>query len=531
MGFLRALIERWFDRRFSAASLLVALGTETATGGFDAARTAVLRVPVPPASNFELSFTGDEAGLRVHQSWLRWFGLGERVYLVDSAPMAMLARPLGMLVYRGITSRPTQALWGIWHPLVEREPLPIFDHEWVSAQAVHNRRAIPPDEPFGEIQFSLPPLAGRFRRDRPPLPPSGPFVPPDGSDQMPPEACPPVNAFFSLCLQNPLAPPNDKKRDTMSDRALIVKNAFGSRGYHNRGYTAGEGGLQTFDQMMARFRQDLAAVPNLCQCELDKVVILLVAHGKPGELQWQDSAASQVKISFDSFVEALAETPEIKANPQKFVLLVKSCHSGQFFFNKLPGALEGMNLVTSTPDEHGVSYGGGLGRWIRDALKNPNVRTWEDFLSYILWSWRHASGSYHPRPNSGRIVGCRALATLTSIDYSGADLGTNWSLEYLTQTPRTIVPTTLARGQTTMSTVLLDQLTRPCDTTPIRIYVSLQAKIDFQGDSHSGFQGANVDQVCNPGARTQQTMIIDVGGPGGSARLTAAFELHTRCSP
>lgn len=531
MGFLRRLLDGWLDRRFSGAAREAARATETRAGGFGHARTAVFRVPLPLREPLSLRFAG-EPELRVRRSLLGWLGLGERLYLVDAVPMGMLEHPLGLLVFRGLSRRPATALWGTRLPLLQGEPVPIGDDDWLRAHVVHNVQAIPPAREPGGVQLSLPPLVGPFPRRRAPIPPSGGFTAPSGTGALPTGACPPVHAFFGLCLQAPLAPPDDPKRETMTDWTSSLGSAFQGRGYPARSYTAGDAGLRTFDQMVEAFRRDLAAVPNLCRCPDDKVVIFLTAHGGQGTLQWQVDAANPETVSIEAFAQALAGTPAIAANPAKFVLLVASCYSGQLFLDELPGALAGMGLVTSTSDETVTSVRGGLAGWIQDALGDRGVRTWEDLTARVMWGWRNDK-AHHTRPRTGWFEGCRATATVRSVAYAGTDMGSAWSLEYLTRTPSETVATALVHGQSTpLGTTLLDRLIRPCDGTSHDLFVQLQAQIDFGGQRRSGFQGKRVSQPCDPETRTTHDFTVGVSGDAGQvADLEVTFELHTRCVP
>ena len=531
MNALALALEGWFDQRNVRRILKRLRGDPELSESFDLEQTAIYRVRLPDDQRIEVRANTGESW-SFHRTFLEIFGLGDRLYLVDSVPLGWFEKPMVLVRMRGLASAPRWWLPVRSHFTINGNQFPHWHFPSLRGSAVFNRAAIPIPSfraaPRSGVVAALLPLAGPFPPDRRPIPDGNlPFQPTCGGGQ-------PTGTrrllFYGLCCQNPGAPLRGEARDGLLDAVDRIKGGFEARGYTSRRLVA-DSSYRTFDSMMQQFKHDIEQDQAYCQSADDQLVICLGAHGHDGTIsyQWSPNHASE-SVDVVRFWRALAAIQKIATAPGKVYLIVYSCHSGQFFDANCPASLGGIHLLTATQDRHNVARFGGLDHWIEDALADPCVLNWETFLDRVMWGWTR-SRVHHPRPRSGDLRGCRTQITLRNIAYAGVDLGPEWRFNIQIEGNDTAIPpTTLTHaGDTAVSHLVHDWL-YACGPDRIELWITNQSWLVDPSRNVSHLGGGLARFTCD-GTHTHSYQ-HDASASHGQqiAQVTLTFQLTTVCT-
>lgn len=536
------LLDPWLNRRAVNAILSLLMRNEH----IDISRVVIYRVPLPPEVSISIGYDYEEVRA-IRRSSLEWFGLGPRLYVIDGAPGALLAKPTAWAVFRGLSQEPEMYEEGRWHLLLNGAEVPFGNEAKLRGWAVHNvqglaigagdRLNIADGLRGAPIMAVTRPVRGPFPptdrpNDPPPLasgapapgavPGAAPGAAPGGAPATAPP-CVPVLLAYGICCDIdvdiffPLLP-----------ETIAVTDAFNSRGYSTQRWTAGARGTDgqvtdTLEEAMDRLEAAIGTHPTYCQCPEDQLVIFIAAHGDRGEFQWKPMGGRAQRIPYTRLMDRLARIAAIAGNPAKTYFIMLGCRSGTIFDDGvIPRSLRGMHLLTSAPNGNDLSYGSTFGKWLPDELANPKVNTWSDLIDTIKGDYRSTAGDKKSRPRNGDVNGCWAQLRLKSVNYVGQDVGvlSRWRVTILGRQVTEDNLNLVLGGVLQPNTVIHDGFFGDCGRS-VRIEYAVTAVV---GGYSTDTQTGNVNFQCNNTAVTAHSIII-VNDGSKMAQFLFTFEL------
>lgn len=551
----------------------------------------VLQVPIPDALEISLHFALDESpSFLLKRNFLEFLFGQPRLYVVDPYPGAMFGKPVMLAAFYGYGFRPRFLATGDSYPVVNKSFVPMLMPELAMPMAIQGLGAyqniwgavIPGGRP-PPGGFIGGPLTGGFPAgDRPnPGPNSGlptttpPAPVPNGGT---------TNSrafFYGLCFQHPDWDDHGARRTTKDPLLGITQQmtrAFLSRCYRSAIGAAGIMGVpnnttaNNFEEMMQGLQTDIAAInPAFGSQSNDQMVIFVAAHGwgadsnKTGDVAMVYAPGrAHAFIRYADFFTRLAAIPEISAHKDKVTLIIFSCRAGRVWEGGVvPGALAGMQIITSTDTGGYLCRPGELDRWLYGGVTGgggvtnlPN--TWTEMIDLLKWFGRNSvipTGTARPARN-GTISGCRVQIALKEIRYTGINIGNNWRFDFsvngntnyqnyngntIPVTPKgpDISETVNPFNQGTTHTLnpvrpIYDRLWGPCATNN-RVDLNINVVSEQTAGAHAGGSAShNFNFICNNGVNVpDQTLTFTpmmTAQPHLATVMSGIFTVSTSCT-
>jgi hypothetical protein len=262
----------------------------------------------------------------------------------------------------------------------------------------------------------------------------------------------------------------------------------------------------------------------------DQLVIHIAAHGGGGNVAFQPEKGVKEDIAVTRIYQQLAGIPKIAAHPEKVVLIIQSCQSGQFFDSNKPGVLQGMGLITSSPDDRN-SYGGEFARWLKKILERNDVVTWQDLVAALKWCAVNDPSRCGPVPRNGSIGGCRIRAVVESTEYRGENIGNEWFYSVnVNDSGKVEVDwhTVPFNGSAQENQLVYDYLVR-CISEEVRLGFSIESKLRGPSGHGDNIAWAEYRLTCD---HTATYPFHKRGGVSINQRIAYLdfnFSIHTEC--
>lgn len=426
--FLR--LESWIDRRAVRRIWQIVRDDPDLAETVRHDDTNIYRVPQDRRIDVEITVDDTDSRYSFRRSMFEALGFGRRVYIMDSQPGALFSKETRVVVLNGWWLRTAFLAAAPAGIEINREPLPLLDLTRMAPMIVHASAltldlALALDPTWrrdGTVVTE--PVGPPFEGPSPEEDVTGPLTGGDDddddgddpSDTPPPEtfgeeinALPPTYLFYGICFQG-LAK-RDRfgiRSDPLWDQTLEITAAFRRRGYRTRTGLAGSHGpstppVDTFNMMMLSLERDIPR--TYCNSTKDQLVLYVAAHGYGAKYNPTPSVAMKYQtvsgrttewITHAAFWQRLQQIGAIQRNPAKVRVIVFSCRSGGLFGAR-PAALRNVGLFTSTADANTLCYASFFS-CLRDAIRNPRVRTWTQLYRELARCLRAVRG---PRPRNG----------------------------------------------------------------------------------------------------------------------------------
>ncbi len=484
MEIFRFRYNSFFDRRFTADLIRLAESSEDLKSIFNLESSAIYRIPFPDRNSITITLVdNNESFVVLRTSREKLFGLGPRIYVIDTAPMALLAKPSAVAVFNGFNREPQIFETTTGNIGFDGSLFPFYSASNLRSMAIFNGESIQGPDTQTTVKTSKDsrfenvleisdtedgdstgglelfqsgiPLTGGFPGTDLPMPPIGTPYP------IPPIAPPPTIVkpplgeflFYGLCFESTVQPftvgglawGGYNQIGQLWKFTEDVRDSFKKRGYKTNDGLAGDhapdgGSADTFERMMTGLENDLDKNPAYCNSKNDQLVIFVTAHGYGSAIEdvaFEYDVESNKKsgssndiekrreryISYKRFFNKLASIPQIAKDPSKVYLIIHSCNSGRTYEGGiLPKSLKGLNLLTSD-NALKLCHITQFPTNITKAL-DRGATTWTQLVQAV--KTLSAPPSPPGVPGNATVQGCLATITLQTVNYLAADIGTSW---------------------------------------------------------------------------------------------------------